>query len=525
VVALHELPFFFNLSNSNLMNKFYIFILIFINIINVKAQKYDYNWLMAEGKLSNDNYYGSFLINFQDLTNPKITSISQSEYGQSKLSISDENGNFIFYSTGAKILDSNYKVIEDGDTINAGYIFNTNFTKTGGYPFINGIISIPSFENQCFNVIYCHKGVNKDMTEFIPSLMYSKICFLNNKLKVIEKDLFIINDTINETGMNMCKHANGRDWWLLKTDKSNQSFYKVLINKEGFKIVDIQQVDTTSEFCEGLGQSVFSPDGSVLACLDEVNGLRVFDFDRCSGYLSLRESIPQYKDFQFSGVAISPNNQYLYTSLTHNIIQHDLKSNNLYLSRDTVAKWDSSRFENFWENNFSSMQLAPDGKIYITTSSSSRTFYTLDFPDRKGSECHITKFETPSVHWRGLPQYPNYRLGPLKGSPCDTVSVATKDIKPEDYGIKLFPNPSSTIIKIDITIPQYDPTIKTEVVVVDVSGAIVMRYVMPDFAYLATLDISKLPSGVYGVQLRQPQRSGAKVLATEKLVVISDAER
>ena len=86
--------------------------------------------------------------------------------------------------------------------------------------------------------------------------------------------------------------------------------------------------------------------------------------------------------------------------------------------------------------------------------------------------------------------------------------------------IKLFPNPSSTIIKIDITIPQYDPSIKTEVVVVDVSGAIVMRYMMPEFAYIAELDISKLPSGVYGVQLRQPQKSGTRVLATEKLVVV-----
>ena len=102
---------------------------------------------------------------------------------------------------------------------------------------------------------------------------------------------------------------------------------------------------------------------------------------------------------------------------------------------------------------------------------------------------------------------------------CD-LGTPIHEIINTDYSIKLFPNPSSTIIKIDITIPQYDPTIKTEVVVVDFSGAIVMRYVMPDFAYIAELDISKLPSGVYGVQLRQPQMSGTRVLATEKLVVI-----
>ena len=67
--------------------------------------------------------------------------------------MSDINGNFLFYSNGAKILGSDYKIIENGDTINAGYTYNTDFTKTGGYPFINGIISIPAFEENCYLVI------------------------------------------------------------------------------------------------------------------------------------------------------------------------------------------------------------------------------------------------------------------------------------------------------------------------------------------------------------------------------------
>ncbi|MBK8721821.1 MAG: T9SS type A sorting domain-containing protein [Saprospiraceae bacterium] len=197
-----------------------------------------------------------------------------------------------------------------------------------------------------------------------------------------------------------------------------------------------------------------------------------------------------------------------------------MSSKNIFLSADTVARWDSSRFENFWENNFSSMQLAPDGKIYITSTSSSKTFYIIDNPDIKGINCKVRKFGTLTAHFRGLPQYPNYRLGPLKGSPCDTLHVANKDITLDDFDIKLFPNPASTDIKIDITLKEYDPVIKTDVIIIDVSGAIVQKYTMPDFAYLATIDISKLASGVYGVQLRQPKRFGERVLATQKLVVL-----
>ncbi|MBK8723518.1 MAG: T9SS type A sorting domain-containing protein [Saprospiraceae bacterium] len=106
------------------------------------------------------------------------------------------------------------------------------------------------------------------------------------------------------------------------------------------------------------------------------------------------------------------------------------------------------------------------------------------------------------------------------GSPCDTVHVANKEITTDYFDIKLFPNPASTDIKIDITLKEYDPAIKTEVVIIDISGAIVQKYTMPDFVYLATIDISKLARGVYGVQLRQPKRFGERVLAVEKLVVI-----
>ncbi|MBK8721822.1 MAG: hypothetical protein IPL95_05955 [Saprospiraceae bacterium] len=71
-----------------------------------------------------------------------------------------------------KFLDSNYKSIDNGDTINAGVIYNTDFTKQGGYPFINGITSIPAFNSNYYYVIYNHLDYDFKLNVYLSSLLY-----------------------------------------------------------------------------------------------------------------------------------------------------------------------------------------------------------------------------------------------------------------------------------------------------------------------------------------------------------------
>ena len=73
---------------------------------------------------------------------------------------------------------------------------------------------------------------------------------------------------------------------------------------------------------------------------------------------------------------------------------------------------------------FNLMQLAPNGKIYITVPSTrSRHLHMIDQPDSLGVACNVIQrgLELPYYHWFNMPSFPNYRLGPLAGSPCDTL--------------------------------------------------------------------------------------------------------
>ncbi len=204
-------------------------------------------------------------------------------------------------------------------------------------------------------------------------------------------------------------------------------------------------------------------------------------------------------------------------------MQYDLWATDIEASIDTVAVFDGFTSYNGCQTRFFQSWLGPDGRIYLSTGPcGSYHLHFIDKPDEKGKACNVRQhaIDLTVLNSITVPNFPNYRLGALKGSPCDTLTVATKDLSKEEYGLKVLPNPASDRIQIEINLPNYDPSPQgaslNELVIVDANGSIVQRYTMPEFAYMATLDVAALDSGVYGVQLRQHNM----VLAVEKLVVV-----
>jgi hypothetical protein len=86
-----------------------------------------------------------------------------------------------------------------------------------------------------------------------------------------------------------------------------------------------------------------------------------------------------------------------------------------------VAVYDGF-MQTVFESIFTLMRLAPDGKIYINTYT--RHYHLINNPDVQGIGCdvkqhHISLPQDPLL----IPLYPNYRLGPIDGSPCDTLGI------------------------------------------------------------------------------------------------------
>jgi len=439
-------------------------------------------------------------------------------------SFCDYDGNLLYYSNGYAVCDRRDSIMENGDSLIICNYDDDHFYFGNGNWF--GSIFLP-FKNKLYH-FNTDRKFDKNKVAWPSIINYAVIDEKGNNGfgKVLEKNIKIFDGDANSIygSLTACRHGNGVDWWLIGLIEPCNIIAEYLVKEDTIIGPTYYTLDVKIDFSKvfNLGGMFFNLDGSKLIYGSYITNIFIHDFDRCTGVISNSKTIEtNYNKISYGGLMVSPNGRYIYANDFWNLYQFDLDADDVAASKVFIDSLDKTKQFPF-EGKFMNMQIGPDGKIYMNCYNGVHVMHRINNPDEKGKACNFVQNDVflATDNKISIPNFPNYRLGPLKGSPCDTLSVATKDIKPEDYGIKLFPNPSSTIIKIDITIPQYDPTIKTEVVLVDVSGAIVMRYVMPDFAYLATLDISKLPSGVYGVQLRQPQRTGERVLATEKLVVV-----
>ncbi|MBX2926374.1 MAG: PKD domain-containing protein [Saprospiraceae bacterium] len=198
------------------------------------------------------------------------------------------------------------------------------------------------------------------------------------------------------------------------------------LSREGITVHDTQDIGYIVS-SQSIGQAVFSPDGTKYASVhltgsagDPIH-VSIFDFDRCSGELRNPRQFSYADTAWAGGIAISSNSRFLYVSSYRYVYQYDLHAEDIETSRITVAVWDG--FGNPLSTTFYLAQLAPDGKIYINSNNGVRYLHVINQPDSLGLACDVCQHcvELPSINALSLPNFPNYRLHHLEGSPCDTL--------------------------------------------------------------------------------------------------------
>jgi hypothetical protein len=448
------------LKNKNSMKNYtqtlgLLVLMLFFTSAN--AQKHDKNWLIS----GSSNTSPSSKISFSNNVLVIDTVFRNMAILKTNLAMSDSLGNLIFYTNGIQINNAQYQLIQNGDSLNPGQVADSN--RPVGYPYMENIISIPH-PNQANKYYIFHQGVsyNSLLSGFSEKLYYTLIDMnANGGLGRVEQknQTLLEDDSICGGQLEIVKHGNGRDWWLIQPMGYSNGYHIFLITGNSIMYHHKQYIGNTHlDNSDWLGQAMFSHQGDKYFRHDNKNDLDIFDFDRCSGLLSNYIHIPIQDSVDnmingsfFTGAAVSPNDRYLYVSSYIYMYQFDLLASNIAASKDTVAIYDNYMF-GITPTTFSFLQSGPDGKIYSLVSNTPY-LHVIDSPNLGGSSCNvIQRGVNTSFNNTYHPSFPHYRTPALAGSACDTLTSTAEIQKEEKEAILLYPNPSHQLLHVESTI-------------------------------------------------------------------------
>ena len=210
-----------------------------------------------------------------------------------------------------------------------------------------------------------------------------------------------------------------------------------------------------------------------------------------------------------TGCAFSPSGQYLYICTNEHVYQFDTYAADINASKIIVATYDG--YVSGLHSTFFMMQLAPDHKIYISTWEGTDVMHVINDPDSSGLSCNLVQHQLrlPSFNSQGLPNLPNYDLGSMIGSVCDSLVSGIQNTAPSKE-INLFPNPAHD--KMYVTLNQ---KIKSVTVLNTLGEVLPVNFSFTKNSEYIEINTSPLSQGIYFLELLSEKEKVVKRFAKE----------
>jgi hypothetical protein len=437
--------------------KYNFFLIIFFINFPVFSQDYkrNFNWSLGYQPVCIFNFE-NHVISIDSLNYPTISSSA---------CISDTNGKLCLISNGFVLLQSDGFIVENGWAINCP--FGNKLAKREGYisPYEQTTIILPKASNQyyVFNTgmsdSVATNYINRIYTEFdVLSYCVVDMDSNNGKGKVIVRDSVLAQKRhFGNAALSAVKHANGKDWWLVKSDCHNNRFEEYLVTANSIKGPFFYEVTSKGDWCYDLFSTMaFNHAGTQLASgmygmtingIYYRNRVDLYDFNRCDGSIVFKQYyMPPYdistyptRDMK-NGFCFSPNDSLLYEINDYTIYQIDIHDTNRYNAVFIHGPDTLIAYFPFYQN----AKCGPDGKLYIGNQNGTRKYMSyIDKPNIKGLACEFMPqgIYQPYTNLKAPPNMPNYGLGP------DTLR-ACLPVEPTLDNWLIYPNPCSSVLYI-----------------------------------------------------------------------------
>jgi len=480
------------------------------------AQFYNHQWLIGYGGWANKGR-----IAFSDTSYAFSVEQRKMGFNGTQGNISNANGDFLMSSNGVWIANANNDTMMNGSGLNPGPYVNA-------FPnglFIDNNNIFAHFPGDSSKYVLFHHSGSPNINN-VPSLeLFYSVIDINqdNGLGGVDsanKNVSIFQDTIS-WGIAACKHANGRDWWIIAIKDGSSIVHICLYSDLGIISNSIQVIGSFTNGYGNVCNPSFSLSGEKFAftiyddSLTRNSSVVISDFDRCSGVFTNTQVVPVTTGMYLWGLSFSPSGNFVYTNSSVYIFQ----INTTTLQVDTVAVYDGFSFPiPSAATTFSNQYLAANGKIYLTSGNGVQHLHEMNYPDSAGLSCDVQQHVVSLGvwHFRAVPNHPNYNLGPVAGSICDSLSVGIEE-QNHDFRMGLSPNPTQNgFVKLVYLLPQNQPG---ELSIYSITGQLMYRQNLPPWSSLQQLDVSDLSGGLYTCVLT----SGGYRTAT-KLIVMGGEE-
>jgi gliding motility-associated-like protein len=310
---------------------------------------------------------------------PVPAGISNMYCGEACASISDTNGNLLFYTDGLSIWDANNQVMPNGN----GLLGNLSSTQTFIIPIPESYSKyyVATVDNTAGNNGFRYTEVDMTLNGGLGDVTSYKNILLNPQ--VCEK-------------IAVAKNSNGTDLWLIVHVWNSSDFYAYKVSNTGIDpnpIITSVGVQVTGDINSAVGYMKVSRMNNKIAIAHRMDIVEILDFDNTTGQLSNPIQLSNFsEDIIYGtgspyGLEFSPNGRFLYVSEeiyngTSHLYQYDLQTgleNDINSSRLIIGN-------SYGPHSYGALQIGPDKKIYIARNDV-QYLGVINQPDNEGNSC------------------------------------------------------------------------------------------------------------------------------------------
>jgi len=333
-------------------------------------------------------------------------------------SISDNNGDLLFYTDGMTVYNKTHTIMANG----TGLLGLATSTQTA--------IIVKKPQSSTIYYIFTVDG----MSGAGGGLCYSEVDLtLNGGLGAVTsvKNIELFANSAEK--ITAISHDNGTDIWIVAPQHTTNIYFSYLVTNNGISTIPTQSFQ--SLVADDVGYLVSSPDGSKIGSAFYLNNyFELLEFDNSTGIITPQLQIPDL-NYPYS-LAFSSNNNVLYISINGDLLQYNL------LAENTNAILNSAQSVASLTSLASALQLAPDGAIYhvnLNTSYLSR----INSPNSLGFACNyvvdVLQLTENAINGLGLPTFYNS----IFNSPFDVFSTNFCYGDSTEFSINTYPDSMS----------------------------------------------------------------------------------